>query len=220
MARTRAATYDDQRALILDRAAELFARRGYSAASMSHVAAACAMSKATLYHYFSDKTALLARITRAHVETLEAQVAEVLSRRLAPGGELQALVDAFMRTYASAQHEHRVLTEDMKFLPEGERAAVTAGQKRVVAAFAATIGRLRPALAPQATPLAMLLFGMINWTFTWLRPGGALTHAELAPMVTQLFLGGLPAVQAPPTQRRRRLPAPASTTPRLQETTT
>jgi hypothetical protein len=48
---------------------------------------------------------------------------------------------------------------------------VQAAQKRVVAAFAHTIERVRPDLAPRATPLAMLLFGMINWTFTWLRPG-------------------------------------------------
>ena len=51
MARTRAASYDDQRTLILARAAEVFARRGYTAASMNEVAAACAMSKATPVSY-------------------------------------------------------------------------------------------------------------------------------------------------------------------------
>ena len=44
------------------------------------------------------------------------------------------------------------------------------------------------------TPLAMLLFGMINWTFTWLKPGGTLSHETLAPVVTALFFGGLPSV--------------------------
>jgi hypothetical protein len=43
----------------------------------------------------------------------------------------------------------------------------------------------------------MLLLGMINWTFTWLKPGGALTHEALAPMVADLFFGGLPAVAQP-----------------------
>jgi AcrR family transcriptional regulator len=201
MGRTRAATYDDQRTLILARAAELFARRGYSAATMNDVAAACAVSKATLYHYVRDKTALLARIALAHVETLEAVVAEVKSQRRPAEHELRALIEAFMTAYADAQHEHRVLTEDVKFLPDAERAQVEAAEKRVVAAFAATIARVRPDLKPRATPLAMLLFGMINWTFTWLKPGGPLTHADLAPMVVQLFFGGLPAVAAPPLRR-------------------
>jgi AcrR family transcriptional regulator len=204
MARTRATTYDDQRTLILARAAELFADKGYSAASMNDVAAACAMSKATLYHYVRDKRALLASIAMGHVERLEQVVAAVKMQRSAPAAELQALIEAFMAAYAGAQNEHRVLTEDVKFLADDERHAVEAAQKRVVVAFAATVARVRPDLKPRATPLAMLLFGMINWTFTWLDPEGPLTHADLAPMVVQLFFGGLPAV-APPRRTLRRV---------------
>jgi len=204
MPRTRAATYDDQRALILQRAAELFARRGFTAASMNEVAAACAVSKATLYHYVRDKHALLAQIAGEHVARLEALVREVKSRRLVPAAELDAMIRRFTAAYADAQNEHRVLTEDVKFLHDAERAAVEAGQRRVVAAFAAAIARLRPDLAPLATPLAMLLFGMINWTFTWMKPGGALTHDALAPIVAELFFGGLPAVSTPVLANKRR----------------
>ena len=200
MPRTRAANYDDQRALILARAAEVFARRGYTAASMNELAAACGVSKATLYHYVRDKHALLAQIAAQHVARLEALVRNVRAERLAPADELDALIRRFTAAYADAQHEHRVLTEDVKFLRDDERAAVGAGQRRVVAAFAAAIGRVRPELLPQATPLAMLLFGMINWTFTWMKPGGQLTHAALAPIVAALFFGGLPAVEAPTAQ--------------------
>jgi AcrR family transcriptional regulator len=201
MARTRAPGYEDQSALILSRAAELFARKGFSAATMNDVAASCEVSKATLYHYVRDKRSLLAQIALAHVRRLEALVLEVKSRRRAPTQELQALIEHFMAAYAGAQHEHRVLTEDVKFLGDDERHEVEAAERRVVAAFAHTIARVRTDLKAQATPLAMLLFGMINWTFTWLKPGGPMTHADLAPMVVQLFLGGLPAVR--PVQRRR-----------------
>ena len=203
MPRTRAATYDDQSGLILARAAELFAQKGFSAATMNDVAAASAVSKATLYHYYRDKRSLLAQIALAHVQRLEALVRDVKSRRRAPTEELQALIEHFMAAYADAQHEHRVLTEDVKFLGDDERHEVEAAQRRVVAAFANTIARVRTDLKARATPLAMLLFGMINWTFTWLKPGGPMTHAELAPMVVQLFLGGLPAVHAMPAPRRR-----------------
>jgi AcrR family transcriptional regulator len=203
MARKRAATYDDQSALILARAAALFARNGFSATTMNDVAASCDVSKATLYHYYRDKRSLLAQIALAHVRRLEALVLEVRSQRLAPTQELQALIEHFMAAYAGAQHEHRVLTEDVKFLADEERSEVEAAQRRVVTAFAHTIGRVRVDLKAQATPLAMLLFGMINWTFTWLNPAGPMTHAELAPMVVQLFFGGLPAVQAKASPRRR-----------------
>jgi AcrR family transcriptional regulator len=209
MARTRAATYDDQSALILARAAELFARKGFSAATMNDVAASCDVSKATLYHYYRDKRSLLAQIALAHVQRLEALVRDVKSSHRAPAEELQSLIEHFMAAYANAQHEHRVLTEDVKFLGDDEREQVEAAQRRVVTAFATTISRVRADLKSQATPLAMLLFGMINWTFTWLKPGGPMTHADLAPMVVQLFLGGLPAVAAPLKSRRHAVSRPS-----------
>ena len=183
---------------MLAAAAQLFATRGYTATTMQEVATACGVSKATLYHYVRDKHDLLAQITREHVARLEALVGAVQRETLAPREHLSALILRFMQVYAKAQHEHRVLTEDVKFLVEADRAAVLDGQRRVVAAFADAVAALRPDLLQQRLhkPLAMLLFGMINWTFTWLREGGSLTHATLAPLVLELFLGGLPAVRA------------------------
>ena len=69
----------------------------------------------------------------------------------------------------------------------------------MVAGFAKAVIALRPDLkrARLAKPLTMLLFGMINWMFTWLRPAGTLDHAAIAPIVADLFLGGLPAVELP-----------------------
>ncbi|MEO5770875.1 MAG: TetR family transcriptional regulator, partial [Burkholderiaceae bacterium] len=116
MPRSRAANHDEQRTLILARAAEVFARRGYTAASMNELAAACGVSKATLYHYVRDKHALLAQIAAEHVARLEALVRDVQAERLAPADELEALIHRFTAAYADAQHEHRVLTEDVKFL--------------------------------------------------------------------------------------------------------
>ena len=73
------------------------------------------------------------------------------------------------------------------------------GQRRVVAAFAEAIVAIRPELAAVRLqkPLAMLLFGMMNWMFTWLKPRGELSHADMAPVVADLFFGGLGAVRAP-----------------------
>ena len=182
---------------MLAAAAQLFATRGYTASTMQDLAAACGVSKATLYHYVRDKHDLLAQITRSHVARLEALVAEVRAQPLGARQRLGELILRFMQAYASSRHEHRVLTEDVKFLDDGERQAVLAAQRRVVAAFADAVAALRPDLAGHQlhTPMAMLLFGMMNWTFTWLREDGALTHESLAPLVLALFRGGLPAVQ-------------------------
>ena len=196
MPRGRAATYDGQRELILARAAELFASRGYHATTMNALAQACALSKATLYHYWRDKDALLAQIAEGHVARLESLVAEVSAMTLAPEARLRELIRRFVVEYAGAQHAHRVLTEDVKFLGDAERRRILDRERKVVAAFADAVAALRPELraAALSKPLTMLLFGMINWTFTWMKPRGTLDHAALAPIVANVFLGGLCAV--------------------------
>ncbi len=198
MARPRSAGFDDQRELILAAAAQHFATQGYAATTMNGVAAACGVSKATLYHYVRDKHDLLAQVSRTHVQRLEALVDEVLARRVPAAQRLPALIDAFMRVYATAQNEHRVLTADVQFLEAAPQREVLDAQRRVVAAFEGAIHALRPSLrrSQLGTPVAMLLFGMMNWTFTWLKAEGPLTHESVAQLVTALFLGGLPAVQA------------------------
>jgi TetR/AcrR family transcriptional regulator len=215
MARTRSATYDDQRDLILARAAELFADHGYTATSMNDIAAACGTSKAGLYHYYRDKRELLFQITAGHVARLEQFVAEVMqeTRQVDAQTRLRALILRFVREYANAQNEHRVLTEDVRFLEEHERVQVREPQRRVVAAFADAIAAVRPNLARNELdrPLAMLLFGMINWMFTWLRPEGGLTHEQMAPVVADLFFGGLEAVRKPRAAVRQNAAIPSLT---------
>jgi TetR/AcrR family transcriptional regulator len=197
MARPRSVGFDLQREQMLASAARLFATRGYSAATMQEVAAACGVNKATLHHYVRDKHDLLAQITRGQVARLELLVHDVQALPLGARPSLIELIERFMQVYARSQNEHRVLTEDVKFLSEDDRLEVLEAQRRVVAAFAEAVADLRPDLRDNRlqTPLAMLLFGMMNWTFTWLRDEGSLTHASLAPLVAALFLGGLPTVK-------------------------
>ncbi len=192
--------YELQRETILARAAELFARRGYTATSMNEVAEACGVSKPALYHYVRDKHELLVEIAETHVARLLALVEEVDAARLAPEPRLRRLIDAFLAAYSGSQAEHRVLTEDVRFLAPAERKRVLGGERRVVAAFAEAIVAVRPELAGErlGKSLAILLFGMMNWMFTWLQPKGELSHADLSPVVADLFFGGIGAVRAPP----------------------
>ena len=199
MGRGRHAGYDEQRVMILASAAALFARGGYPGTSMNQVAEACGLSKATLYHYYRDKYELLVSIAEGHVTRLQGIVDEALAEEAAPAGQLRMLVRRLVEEYANAQNEHRVLTEDVKFLEGDDRERILAKEREVVAAFARVVAALRPDLqdAAMSTPLTMLLFGMVNWMFTWMKPQGTLSYEDMAPVVADLFLGGLQSVQAP-----------------------
>jgi AcrR family transcriptional regulator len=67
-----------RRALILERATELFATQGFTATSTREIATACGLTPAGLSHHFSDKTAILL---------------ELLEMREREGDELQLLLD-------------------------------------------------------------------------------------------------------------------------------
>ncbi len=196
MARGRAPGFDATREQILVQAARLFAMQGYPGTSMNQVAEACAVSKPTLYHYVRDKHELLMQICESHVTHLGTLVDEVLAQGLAPEPQLRALIQRFVQAYGESQNEHRVLTEDVKFLNDEDRQRLLEIERRVVGAFADAVVAVRPQLQTvrMHKPLTMLLFGMINWTFTWLKPDGELTYEAMAPMVADLFFGGLGAV--------------------------
>lgn len=203
MGRGRAAGYNDQREMILEQAAHLFARRGYPSTSMNQVAEACGLSKATLYHYYKDKYSLLVSIAEGHVSRLQALVVEVEAEALAPEQRLRELIRRIVEEYADAQDAHRVLTEDVKFLDEADRERVLDHERDVVSGFARAVAEVRgeSLQAELSKPLTMLLFGMINWMFTWMKPEGELDYDAMAPIVADLFMGGLTAVKSPRDRR-------------------
>jgi TetR/AcrR family transcriptional regulator len=211
MARGRAPTFDASREQILAQAARLFAAQGFVGTSMNAVAEACALSKPTLYHYFRDKHELAMQICGSHVQGLAALVEEVRAEQLPPREHLRALIERFVREYGQAQDAHRVLTEDVKFLNAEDRERLLAVERGVVSAFAEAVAAVRPELKHGALdkPVTMLLFGMINWMHTWLRPDGDLSHADAAPLVADLFFGGMAAVQINPSGDPKNVQRPA-----------
>ena len=200
MARGRASTYDDQRDMILERAARLFAGRGYASTSMNQVAQACSLSKATLYHYFTDKYSLLLSIADGHVSRLADFVEDQDGLSMTGEERLRYLIHRIVEEYSGATDAHRVLTEDVRFLEPADKKRVLDKERLVVRAFAEAVTQMRPELAQarMAKPLTMLLFGMVNWMFTWVRAGGELRHDDLGPIVSDLFIGGLATVRATP----------------------
>jgi AcrR family transcriptional regulator len=67
---------------ILDRAEELFARRGFAGVGLAEVAEQVGLSKSSLFHHFSGKAQLYAAVMARILDRIEAE----LMRSLAEGG--------------------------------------------------------------------------------------------------------------------------------------
>jgi AcrR family transcriptional regulator len=199
MARPKSATHDLKRDQILDVAAQRFARQSFPAASMNDIAAACGTSKARLYHYYESKEAILFDLLDRYTQRLLALIGEAEAhaqrQNLSEREALHALVRAFLTEYESSATRHVALVSDTKFLGETQRELILNRQRDVVAAFTRFLKRAYPDRVTPAnqTALTMMLFGMINWTFTWLRPDGPMSYTAFADEVVAVLEKGLAA---------------------------
>ena len=210
MARPKSASHDLKRDGILDIAARCFAERSYPAASMNDIAAACGTSKARLYHYYESKEAILLDLLERHTQRLLAVIAQTEAKaqreNLDERAALHALVHGLLQEYETSATRHAALLNDTKFLSDtpdpalgtpsvSPRELILNRQRDIVAALTRFLKRAYPqrlTLANQ-TALTMMLLGMINWTFTWLRPEGPMSYAQFANEVVAVMENGFKA---------------------------
>jgi AcrR family transcriptional regulator len=189
MARPKSATHDLKREEILEVAANCFATSSYPAASMNDLATALGTSKARLYHYYDSKQAILFDLLDRYTQLLVALVAEVHTQthadKYTPKQAVHKLVMRFLQAYESSATRHIALLHSTQFLSMEQRALVVGRQRQVMNALGDMLSQAYPerVAAHNKIPLTMMLFGMINWTFTWLRPQGPLSYDAFAQEV-------------------------------------
>jgi AcrR family transcriptional regulator len=205
MARPQSADHHYKRDEILDAAAQCFADLSYSAATMAAVAAKVGASKARIYHYYDSKEALLFDLLDRYTQRLLATIGETEARaqrkKLSEREALHELVRAFLAEYEHSATRHVALLNDTKFLSDApdaspggsQRALIVQRQRDVVSAFTRFLRRAYPERLTDAnqSAITMMLMGMINWTFTWLRPDGPLSYADFANEVVTTLERGL-----------------------------
>jgi AcrR family transcriptional regulator len=197
MARPKSSQHEIKRDEILDVAAQCFAERSYPAASMNDIAAAGGTSKARLYHYYESKEAILFDLLDRYTQRLLAIIGQAEAtaqrRNLDERAALHELVRSFLQEYETSATRHVALLHDTKFLGETQRELILNRQRDVVSAVTRFLQRAYPSRVSAAnqSAVAMMLFGMINWTFTWLRPGGPMSYTAFAEEVIAMLERGL-----------------------------
>ncbi|MDR6832439.1 MULTISPECIES: TetR/AcrR family transcriptional regulator [unclassified Sphingopyxis] len=192
MARTQAPDYEERKEAVLDKAAELFARAGFHATSISELAKACDYSKSLIYYYYPSKEDILFAVMESHIDLLLADVDAVVLDDLSAADSLSALIRRFMQHYVGAASRQKVLLNELESLPESRRSSIVKKQRRIINAVQKLLVECEPELADnrsRARVKTMLLFGMINWTHTWFDPTGPVSHDDISKMVNDLITG-------------------------------
>jgi len=179
------AKYDRKQQELVDVAARLFARQGYSATSMADLVAETGLTAGGIYHYIDGKEALLIRICDELLEPLLAQaVALTQDESVAPDDQLRVLVHAWVE-HVEAHLDHMVVFMQERRVIEGEPQwrRIRESRKRFellldgVLERCADVGLLA---VPDRSVALRALLGAVNHTPQWYRPGGRLDADAIA----------------------------------------
>lgn len=179
---------------ILRTSSQVFAQHGFEGASMRDISRATGISLAGLYYYFENKQHLLYLIQ----STTFTFVLESLRTRLngihEPTERIRILVLNHIEYFLSHPNEMKVLSHEEDALDDPYRDKVQAIKRRYYALAREIFDALASeGLAPRIHPrIAVLsLFGMMNWTYKWHKPGVDPDAGELTAAIVGLFLHGV-----------------------------
>ena len=191
--RPRDPEFAEKREAILAAAAALMARHGYDGMSLGDLAEALKVSKPTLYHYVGGKEQLFAEI----VERSQRATIDFIKGVAEAGGtgaaKLRRILVGYMQIVNSDFGTSLTFIGPAVLGPETLAAIQTRAQEanalilRVFEEGAAdgTLAIEEPAITLQT------LFGALNWTRNWYRPGGRLSLREVAERQADILLAGV-----------------------------
>ena len=190
----RSAKWLRRREQIVDTSAEVFAEHGFHGTSTTELCEANGLGKGALYYYIGSKEELLAAIHDRVMDEVLAGAARVAEAGGTPPEQLAALGKELLDVIARYPdhvwvflHEFPALTGDNAAQFRARRHEYEHAVESVIAAGVAS-GHFRD-VDPRLTSRAWL--GMHNYTYLWLKPGGALSAEEVAEKFADVFVGGV-----------------------------
>jgi AcrR family transcriptional regulator len=167
----RAPRQDNRRRNILDAAARLFARQGYHATSMRHIAAAAEMLPGSVYYHFVSKEALLLAVYAEGVARIADHVDAAVAKKRTPSARLEAACTAHLEMLLNrsdyAQVVVRVLPQDAETIA----AALITLRDDYESRFRDLIAALPLSHHADRRLLRLGLLGALNGAKVWYRTG-------------------------------------------------
>lgn len=168
--RAQTASWERRRAGIIHQAAILFDRDGYTNTSMNDIAVAAKLQKASLYHYCTSKTDILAQIHNDFMKLLFDRLELIPRGETSPKDRLRAIVTDIITLMDTHRPYVRTFFEHYRELPAGPRREITSRRRLYEDAVItmikdgiadSTLRKVDPYYA------AMAVFGTCNWAYQW-----------------------------------------------------
>ena len=186
---------------IIDAAAEIFHRKGYSETSVQDIAEAVGILKGSLYYYIDSKEDLLFQMLLEVHEDAKGIVEETAALEASPLEQLRAYVQRHVEYNAHNLSKIAVYYHDFGLLTAKRKRAIM-NQRRYYEVF--VIGLIEDAKADgsvdgsvDASLVANAIFGIVNWIYTWYRPSGSASPEYLGKLYAELIVNGVASGNIP-----------------------
>jgi AcrR family transcriptional regulator len=158
---------------ILERAAELFAQRGFAGTTVQDIADALGMSRPALYYYVKSKEVILEQLVE-NLSINDAKVLEGIRRRRSgdPVEKLREMAQHLANNASSNPYQTQILSQSKHHLPEHIAQRDREAERSIVGSLIWVLelgmrrGQFR-ALDPHTAALAII--GMCLWTAWWVQ---------------------------------------------------
>jgi AcrR family transcriptional regulator len=179
--------------LVLSTSTELFAERGFAAATMRELADRADLPLSSFYYYFRSKYDVLLAIMDTAMGRLESGAEEVWDEDLDPGRQLRALVDRHVRVHLFHPAAASVADGEMRALEGDDRAAIVARRDRYERKFRSVLAAGVAAGSFDADldiPVATIaILTMSTSVIDWWDPAGRHSIDATARLIGRFALG-------------------------------
>lgn len=179
---------------ILEAAAQIFRQKGFHAASMQDIAQAVNLQKASLYHHVNSKQEILLALLDRALDMLIQQSEVILAQPFTPAEKLRLAMHAYLQTMLEYSDLAAVLLLEYRSLEPQYHTRHMPRRDRFERLWRDLIqeGMERGDFTcGDAALAARAVLGVLNWTITWYRAGGALTPVDIAGQYAEIFLHGI-----------------------------
>ncbi|GJQ35779.1 MAG: TetR family transcriptional regulator [Anaerolineaceae bacterium] len=179
---------------VLDAAAQVFRQKGFHGASMSDIAAAVNVQKASLYHHVSSKQEILLELLERALQILTVRISTVAEQNDPADKKLRQMIRVYLQLLAENADLSSVLLFEHRSLDKKSHTRHVPQRDKFEALWRGVLNEGLRAKVFDMKDIGLTvraLMGVMNWTLTWYHPGGGKTIDQIADEYADLILNGL-----------------------------
>lgn len=181
---------------IKNAAIDLFFRQGYFATSMSAIAQACRIQKASIYYHFASKEELLFSIMTASMDDLMVYLTDNLAKAADVEDKMRAAVNSHVNFHLNRQKETFIASSELRGLSPEHRTAIVEQRDAYESIFQELIQKgIDQGIFPQGDVkiLSYAILTLCTAGASWFNPKGRLSVGAIAAIYESFVISGLKA---------------------------